>query len=78
VRPLEAKPSINTKPGLRSPAESPQTAGKALDTWQAPSKSRAVTEFFNGIGCEFNRSLQHRSKSIGRRFKAQGFSGALV
>jgi hypothetical protein len=26
----------------------------------------------------FNGSLQHRPKSIGRRFKPQGFSGALV
>ena len=37
-----------------------------------------IFEFFNRIGGEFNRSLQHRPKSIGRRFKAQGFSGALV
>jgi hypothetical protein len=40
--------------------------------------SECVFEFFNRIGCGLNRSLQHRPKSIGRRFKAQGFSGALV
>src|ERR1700681_4016597 len=30
------------------------------------------------FGGGFNRSLQHRPKSIGRRFKPQGFPGALV
>ena len=35
-----------------------------------------VDEFLIGGG--FNRSLQHRPKSIGRRFKSQGFPGALV
>jgi hypothetical protein len=35
-------------------------------------------EFFNGIGGGFNRSLQHRPKFIDRRFKSQGFSGALI
>jgi hypothetical protein len=35
-------------------------------------------EFFNRIGGGFNRSLQHRLKSIGRRFKPQSFPRALV
>src|SRR5438874_2082898 len=32
----------------------------------------------SAVGGGFNWSLQHRPKSIGRRFKSQGFPGTLV